>query len=361
MGVNTDREKQSISYRVLSHHNLKAWTAFSRKGGSRDRFFSADAGELKRFGFTGREIKIFRERYRDTADREIRLAEENGTQLIFYNNPCYPPLLKEIYMPPDYFYVKGDTEPLQTRMLAVVGSRKGSEYGRKTLSRLLPDVCHAGITIVSGMAYGIDSMSHREAVTNRGKTVGVNAGGLLHIYPSGNSSLIHTILNNGCVVSEFPMETEPRPHCFPIRNRIIAGMSEAILVVEAEMKSGSLITARLGLEQNRDILSVPGKIDSPLSSGTNYLIQQGAKPVTSGCDILSEFGIRPVRKKRIPIEGLSSPEIKILDLVSENEVNSINYFVERTGNPVSQTLPVLMGLVLKNLIEEKDGGFKKII
>ncbi len=113
------------------------------------------------------------------------------------------------------------------------------------------------------MAYGIDSMSHREAIKNCGKTIGVNAGGLLKIYPSGNSSMIKNILCNGCVVSEFPLKTEPRPHLFPVRNRIIAGMSEAILVVEAEMKSGSLITARLGLEQNRDIFSVPGNINSP--------------------------------------------------------------------------------------------------
>ena len=154
---------------------------------------------------------------------------------------------------------------------------------------------------------------------------------------------------------------EPRPHLFPIRNRIIAGMSEAILVVEAEMRSGSLITARLGLEQDRDIFSIPGKIDSPLCAGTNYLIQQGAKLITSSQDILIEYGIEMKKKNIITPANLLPMEKKILDLMSENEVNSINYFVESTENSVSQTISVLMGLVLKNLIAEEDGGFKKII
>ncbi|MCK4890573.1 MAG: DNA-processing protein DprA, partial [Candidatus Aminicenantes bacterium] len=285
----------------------------------------------------------------------------NGIEIIFSDNEYFPPLLKEIFDPPDFIYVKGDREVLKDRMLAVVGSRKGSDYGRKTLLNIIPDISRENITIVSGMAYGIDSMSHREAIGCGGKTIGVNAGGLLHIYPSGNSSLIRNILANGCVVSEFPLEMEPRPHLFPIRNRIIAGMSQAILVVEAEMRSGSLITARLGLEQDRDIFSIPGKIDSPLCKGTNYLIQQGAKLITSSQDILIEYGIEIRKEKKIIPANLSPVEKKILDLMSGNGVNSINYFVESTENSVSQTISVLMGLVLKNLITEEDGGFKRII
>ncbi len=361
MGVNLETKKQSISFRVLSQKNIKAMAAFLRMRGSRGKFFSYSGLELIRFGFTSEELKIFKKGYKEAAECEMKLAEENGVELIFFNNNYYPPLLREIFEPPDYIYAKGDLEVLKSRMLAVVGSRKGSEYGRRSLSKIIPDVSRSGITIISGMAYGIDSMSHREAVACGGKTIGVNAGGLLKLYPSGNSTMIKKILDNGCVVSEFPLETEPRPHLFPIRNRLIAGMSEAILVVEAEMKSGSLITARLGLEQNRDIFSIPGKIDSTLSTGTNYLIQQGAKLITTSKDILSEYGIKPKKRKRVFSGDLLPAEINLLDLMSGNGVNSINYFVEKTGNSVSQTLSVLMGMVLKNLITEEDGGFKKII
>lgn len=361
MGKDLKYKQQCISFRVLSLKNQKAMSNFLRKKGRRSDFFSLSNSDLIRFGFTKEDLKRFRDGFSNVADRERQMAEENGIDIIFMSSEFFPPLLKEIYDPPDFLYVKGDKDVLKSRMLAVVGSRKGSEYGRKTLSKIIPDISKERVTIVSGMAYGIDSMSHREAVGGGGKTIGVNGGGLLHIYPSGNSSLIRKILSNGCVVSEFPLEMEPRPHLFPIRNRIIAGMSKAILVVEAEMKSGSLITARLGLEQDRDIFSIPGKIDSPLSTGTNYLIQQGAKLITSPQDILTEYGIKIRKEKDAIPPGLSQEEKKILDLMSKNEVNSINYFVESTENSVSQTISVLMGMVLKNLIAEEDGGFKRII
>ncbi len=361
MGIDSDERKKSISFRVLSQKNINAITIFIKKGGSREKFFLFGNRDLIRFGFTGEELNMFKKGYREAAESEMRLAEENGVELIFFDNKYYPKLLREIYDPPDYIYVKGDREVLKNRMLAIVGSRKGSEYGRKSIGKIIPDLSVSGITIVSGMAYGIDSMSHKEAITSGGKTIGVNAGGLLKIYPAGNSKMIKKILDNGCVISEFPLETEPMPHRFPIRNRIIAGISEAVLVVEAEMKSGSLITARLGLEQNRDVFSIPGKIDSPLSTGTNYLIQQGAKLIATSKDILTEFGVKPKKRKRVLKDDLLPAELKLLDLMSGNGVNSINYFVEKTGNSVSQTLSVLMGMVLKNLITEEDGGYKKII
>ncbi len=361
MGKDLKHKQQSISFQVLSHKNPKAMNRFLRKKGDRFGFFSLSTSKLINFGFTKNDLTLFRDEYNSAAEREREMANKREVGIIFSDDEYFPPLLREIYDPPDYIYVKGDKEVLKNRMLAVVGSRKGSEYGRRTLSNIIPDISRENITIVSGMAYGIDSMSHRESIGCGGKTIGVNAGGLLHIYPSGNSSLIRKILTNGCVVSEFPLEMEPRPHLFPIRNRIIAGMSQAILVVEAEIKSGSLITARLGLEQDRDIFSIPGKIDSPLSSGTNYLIQQGAKLITSAQDILTEYGIEIRKEKRKITPNLSTVEMKILDLMSGNGVNSINYFVESTESSVSQTISVLMGLVLKNLITEVDGGFKKII
>ncbi len=361
MGEDLKYKQQCISFKALFQKNPKAIYNFTRKKGKRSYFFSLPTSDLLSFKFTKDDLKEFRDGFRNVADRERQMAEENGIDIIFRSSDFFPPLLKEIYDPPDFLYVKGDRDILKSKMLAVVGSRKGSEYGKRILSKIIPDISKEKITIVSGMAYGIDSMSHKEAVDSGGKTIGVNAGGLLNIYPSGNSSLIRKILSNGCVVSEFPLEMEPRPYLFPIRNRIISGMSKAILVVEAEMKSGSLITARLGLEQDRDIFSIPGKIDSSLSKGTNYLIQQGAKLITSSQDILTEYGIKIRKEKNAVPPDLLPVEKKILDLMSGNEVKSINYFVESTENSVSQTISVLMGLVLKNLIAEEDGGFKKII
>ncbi len=355
------QEQQSISFKVLSHKNTKAALKFLRKGGTRSDFFSHSVSELLKIGFDKETLKLFKEDYNRIAEEERKLAQDNGIEIVFVNSDYFPPLLKEIYNPPEYLYVKGDIDVLKTMMIGVVGSRKGTEYGRRTIAKIIPDLVSENITIVSGMAYGIDSMSHKESIKNGGKTIGVNAGGLLHIYPSGNLSLINKIISNGCVVSELPLEMQPRPHLFPIRNRIIAGMSKSILVVEAEMRSGSLITARLALEQNRDIFSIPGRVDMPLCRGTNYLIQQGAKLITSSKDILIEYGIELKKIGKVNPKHLLPKEKIILDLMKENDVNSINYFVEKTENSVSEIVPVLMGMVLKNLIAEEEGGFVRII
>jgi len=355
------KEQQSISFKVLSQKDTKSTFNFFRKGGTQSNFFSHSFSELLKIGFDRNILKLCKEDYNSVAEEERKLAKENGIEIIFTNSNYFPPLLKEIYNPPEYLYVKGDPDVLKTMMIGVVGSRKGTEYGRRAIEKIIPDLISEKITIVSGMAYGIDSMSHKESIKNGGKTIGVNAGGLLHIYPSGNSSLINKIISNGCVISELPLKMQPRPHLFPIRNRIIAGMSKAILVVEAEMRSGSLITARLALEQNRDIFAIPGRLDSPLCKGTNYLIQQGAKLITSSQDILTEYGIKPRKIKKAIPENLQPKEKKILDLMSGNDVNSINYFVEKTGNSVSEIVSILMGMVLKNLIAEEEGGFVRKI
>jgi DNA processing protein len=203
-------------------------------------------------------------------------------------------------------------------------------------------------------------MAHKIAIREKGKTIGVNAGGLLHLYPPGNIGLIEKIRETGCIISEFALDVVPRPFYFPIRNRIIAGISKSVLVVEAAMKSGSLITARLGLEQNKDIFAIPGRIDSPVSTGTNYLIQQGAKPITSPQDILDEYGIRLERKINTEKCKISKKEQKILDLIDTNELKGIDYFAEHVDESISEIISLLMGLILKNIVIEEAGGYKRI-
>ena len=267
--------------------------------------------------------------------------------------------MKKIFNPPDFIYARGNLDTLKTEKISVVGSRKASRYGSNTLNTLLPPLCRSGLAIVSGMAYGIDSIAHRIAVQQGGKTIGVNAGGLLHLYPAGHYSLFPKIIANGCIISEFPLDVIPRPYHFPIRNRIIAGLSNAVLVVEAAMRSGSLITARLALDQNRDVFAIPGPIDSPLSQGANYLIQQGAKLIASADDILEEYNLPTTGDEQDLRRALSQKEIKLLDLIGVNEVKDIDYFVEQTGLSVSEVISLAMGLILKNLLMEAEGGYRR--
>ncbi|MEN8153068.1 MAG: DNA-processing protein DprA [Acidobacteriota bacterium] len=355
-----DTKYQQIAFQLLVLNDPAARLKFIKSGRRYHDFFAMERRNLKIFGFEEKNLNKFKKNYKYAAEAEIEKAAKNGVEIIFSDDEHFPELLREIYDPPYYIYVMGDKKALTGNKLGVVGSRKGSVYGFNALRSILPDIIFEKITIVSGMAYGIDAMSHKIAIKEGGKTVGVNAGGLLNLYPSGNAGLINGIKKSGCIISEFPLDTIPRPFLFPIRNRIIAGLSKAVLVVEAEMRSGSLITARLAVEQNRDVFAIPGPVNSSLSTGTNYLIQQGAKLIRKSSDILTEYGIVNKRIKAVSDIKLTSSEKKILDLIGENEVKSINYFVESLGMSVSETITLLMGLVLKNIVSEENGGFRKI-
>ncbi|MCU0289872.1 MAG: DNA-processing protein DprA [Acidobacteria bacterium] len=348
-----------IAFQLVTAKNQKARRDLLKKNITPDQLPKLDSMELKIFGFQDDEISIIKNHYLETAEEEIHKARQNHIEIIFNENEFYPSLLSEIHDPPDFIYALGDKTILRDDKLAVVGSRKGSAYGWNCLNRLLPSICQNNLAVVSGMAYGIDSMAHKIAIMEKGKTIGVNAGGLLHLYPPGNRGLIDQIIEKGCIISEFNLDIVPRPFYFPIRNRIIAGVSRAILVVEAAIKSGSLITARLALEQNRDILAIPGNIDSPLSKGTNYLLQQGARLITGAHDILDELGIKSDDENKTAAD-FSKKELLVLDLMPGNEVKSIDYFVEKLDYSVSETISLLMGLILKNVVIEEAGGYKRI-
>jgi len=356
------KKYRDLAFQLLAIRAPKARYSFIRHGRYSNDFFSMPADQLRLFGFKNKDINFVQNNYVKLAEEEISRAKKNSIEIIFREDPEYPIRLKEIFDPPLLLYVLGDKSVLKKeKQLAVVGSRKGNNYGLTALKILLPSVVKEGIPVVSGMAYGIDAMAHNIALKEGGETIGVNAGGLLHLYPAGNRQLAKRIVSNGCIISEFPLDTIPRPFLFPIRNRIIAGLSGVILLPQAEMRSGSLITARLGVEQNREIIAVPGHITDPLSSGTNYLIQQGAKPATSSSDILEEFGIEKKPEVSEMMNNLSSVEKKFLDLIEVNEVKGIDYFVERAEYSISEVITVLMGLVLKSVIVEEKGGFRRLV
>ncbi|WP_075980940.1 DNA-processing protein DprA [Bacillus massilinigeriensis] len=221
---------------------------------------------------------------------QIRQYPYNQIKIISIFDPYYPPLLKEIYQPPWILYAKGDVEILnQTPKLAVVGSRVATEYGKRAIDSLFPKLLERGIVIVSGLATGIDTLAHQTAVMNSGKTIAVLGGGFYHIYPKENKDLAFEMMRNQLVISEYPPNTKPARWQFPMRNRIISGISWGTFIIEAKSRSGSLITANLALNEGREVFALPGSIFSPYSVGTNELIQQGAKPVKCSQDIIEEI------------------------------------------------------------------------
>lgn len=212
---------------------------------------------------------------------------EEQIKTITISDSDYPALLKQIHQPPHLLYYLGDIKNL-TNCLAVVGSREHSEYGQQVTKRLISGLLNQSkITIVSGLAKGIDSLAHWAALENGGRTVAVLGSGFNHLYPRENYGLVQRIIQQGgCLISEYPPDTEPAKHYFPARNRIISGLCWGTLIIEAAASSGSLITGRYALEQNREVFAVPGNIYSPTSMGANNLIKLGAKPVLSVDDIL---------------------------------------------------------------------------
>ncbi|MEQ2464153.1 DNA-processing protein DprA [Niallia hominis] len=214
----------------------------------------------------------------------------NHIHTIPFFDPLYPPLLKEIYQPPWVLYAKGDLSLLQSKKkLAIVGSRLATTYSTKVMQQLLKELVEEKITTVSGLAHGVDAIAHKLTIDHGGKTIGVIAGGLFHIYPKENRELAGEMMKDHLVLSEYPPLTKPLKWQFPMRNRIISGLSNGTLVVEAKQKSGSLITANFAVNEGRDVFAIPGNIFSPYSVGPNELIQQGAKPVLVANDIIEEW------------------------------------------------------------------------
>lgn len=268
--------------------------------GSPEKIWESDLSSLIR-SEVGENLanKIVAERTKINPESEWMKLEKENIQMFIETDPEYPRLLKEISNPPYLLYMKGELN-LNAPMISIVGSRKYTDYGSQVAYAFAKDLAKAGITVVSGMAYGIDSIAHRGALDGGGKTIAVLGNSLddKNIYPSSNLNLSREIVANGCLLSDYPIETPAGiPGNFPARNRIIAGLSSGTLIIEAGEKSGTLITANLALDSNRDVFAVPGPIFSTQSFGTNDLIKKGAKVVTSVKDILEELNIQEIHEK----------------------------------------------------------------
>ncbi|MEI7591290.1 MAG: DNA-processing protein DprA, partial [Deltaproteobacteria bacterium] len=321
--------------------------------GSPENVFRATVSELmivegigKKIAFAIRDFNSW-----DVAESEIVHASQNDVTIVTIHDESYPSALRNIYDAPPFLYVKGHLLP-EDNCVALVGSRRASEYGIFATHKLANELAQRGITVVSGLARGIDATAHRATISSRGRTIAVLGCGIDVVYPLENKTLFEKIPLNGAIVSEYPLGTKPNSEHFPARNRIISGMSLGVVVIEATDKSGSLITARFALEQGREVFAVPGPIGNAGSKGTNMLIKNGAKLIECADDIIDELlpQLRfcssvtenniadiKVKKQNVDVSQLTSTELSLIEFVSNQKV-SIDDIVSELNISVKDAL-----------------------
>jgi DNA processing protein len=291
---------------------------------------------------------------------ELMAIEKTGIRLITLSDSSYPKDLREIHDPPPLLYLRGNDIPADRTIVAVVGSRNPSHYGLKVTEEICQALAQRNISVVSGMAKGIDSAAHRGCLRGRGFTIAVLGSGMDIIYPESNTSLFNHIAEKGSILTEFPLGTPPEAWNFPTRNRIISGLSKGVVVVEASKRSGSLITASLALDQGREVLAVPGSIESFKSTGTHLLIKQGAKLVENADDIVQELGLNdhsPAQaamdtKRALPF--MEEDEKRIYDLLSDYPLH-IDHITLRSKMDSAKVASLLTRLELKGIIMQLPG------
>jgi len=351
---------------MTAPNELKYWVAFNRipgigrvrlsqllkRFGTLERAWQAPAGELRPAGLESKVIQqIAAQRPKIDPNEELDRLEEYGVRALTWDDTAYPPRLKEIYDPPPVLYVRGELYDADEWAVAVVGTRRPTPYGRQVAEEMAFALARNRICVVSGLARGIDSIAHKAALEAGGRTVAVLACGLDIVYPPEHARLAREIMEQGALVSDYPLGTQPRGDYFPRRNRIMSGLSLGVLVVEGDVKSGAMITARLALEQNREVFAVPGSIFSPQSRGTNSLIQEGAKLVQRVEDILEELNLTMVpqqmeMKELIPA---TDTEAALLRHISKEPVH-VDEVCRQSGLPISTVSSVLAMLELKGLV-----------
>lgn len=271
--------------------------------GNLEQAWKATEGNLRQAGLDSKTTEAFLSlKSKINPDSEMERLERYQIMALNSEDPRYPQRLREIYDYPPILYFRGNPLTQDEPCLAVVGTRRPTVYGRQVAEEMVRDLAQCKVTIVSGLARGIDSIAHRSALDVQGKTVAVLASGLDNIYPPENTRLARAIMEQGTLISEYPLGIRPKPEHFPMRNRIMSGLSLGVLVIEAGQKSGALITALQALEQNREVFAIPGSILSATSRGTNELIQQGAKLVCNFNDILEELNLAAAAPQQLSIK-----------------------------------------------------------
>ena len=320
--------------------------------GNLEDAWKAEPAELIRAGLDDSVVRsVVSWRPRISLDAEMEKLDRYGVQVLTWHDPGYPSRLKEIHDYPPLLYIRGSLLPEDEWCLAVVGTRRATVYGRQVTEEIVADLAQSRITTVSGLAKGIDSIAHHAALDAGGRSIAVFAHGLDMVYPSEHTALARRIVQQGALISEHPLGTRPKPEYFPRRNRILSGMSLGVLVVEAGATSGALITANHALEQNREVLAVPGSILSPASRGTNRLIQEGAKLVLSYRDILEELNLGAVAQQIEMKEVLPASDTESLLLKQLSaEPTHVDEVCRGSGLPISTVSSTLAMMELKGLV-----------
>ncbi len=337
--------------------------------GTPEKVLATNSSRLSALGLKQQTISDIQQASPETIQADMEWLESaNNHHIINLHDPLYPPLLKSIGQPPPVLFVRGDPDYLQQPQLAMVGSRNPTAAGKRTASDFAKHLSNSGITITSGLAHGIDGASHQGALQGIAGTVALVAHGLDIVYPAAHQAMAEDISHHGAVVSEVPIGTEPHRGLFPRRNRIISGLSLGTLVVEAALKSGSLITAKNALEQGREVFAIPGSIHNPLSRGCHQLIRQGAKLVETAEDIIEELlphlpsGITP------PAEALNSekneqtldPDHQKLLKCLQYEAIAIDELVNCSGFSAAEVASILLIMELEGSVVNEGGRYTRV-
>ncbi|HKM66818.1 MAG TPA: DNA-processing protein DprA [Candidatus Acidoferrum sp.] len=317
---------------------------------------------------------IFKKQLFWRAEKEVDALRKVGGKLVNWKEPEYPQALLQIYDPPVMLYVRGDALVLNSPSLSIVGTRRPTVYGSQMAERMGRDLASRGLTIVSGLARGIDAIAHQGATAVGGRAIGVLGTGIDVCYPKENKKLYEKVLERGAIVSEFPTGSHPAPENFPVRNRIIAGIPLGVVIVEGKQYSGSLITARLAMEFGREVFGVPGNVTQEVSFAPNLLIKQGAKLVTNAEDVIEELptpvraalvkaeAVESEQRNLLLVDGLSPVQRKLYGLLSAEESRHIDDIVDTSGLNSSEVLATLFDLEMQGIIRQLPGKqFSKVL
>lgn len=351
----------------MDEKRLKYWLALSTLSGV-ERFHTG--GLLERFGsveeiFTApREVlegfsplfakAVLGFKGWDWVNKELELAARAGAAIITYDDPLYPSQLRLTFDPPCLLYMLGNDYPGTQPAIAIVGTRHPSQYGTEMAETLARDLAYAGVNIVSGMARGCDTSAHKGALKAGGFTTAVLGTGVDVVYPPESKKLYAGIIENGAVISEYPMGTPPQPYNFPKRNRIISGLSQGVAVVEAPLRSGSLMTANLALEYGREVFAFPGPVTSYKSSGTNRLIKEGAMLIEGARDVTEALSLGHVEAKQQEA-ALPEGDERLLYEALGSALVHIDTLAEKTGLGAARTSMLLLEMELKGIVEQRPG------
>ena len=325
--------------------------------GDLEEAWRADARELKEAGLDKRALGNFTTtRSTISLDGEMEKIERQGARVLTWDDPAYPPRLLNIYNPPPVLYVKGEILDEDQWAVAVVGTRGATVYGKEATRRIAGGLARNGLTIVSGLARGIDSEAHRAALDAGGRTIAVLGSGVDIIYPAESRKLAQAVIERGALVSEYAIGTRPEASNFPPRNRIISGLSLGVVIIEAGERSGALITADFALEQGREVFAVPGNIFRKKSMGTNKLIQQGAKPVLSVEDVLEELNLTMVSQQAEvrAVVPENETEAALLEYITADPIH-VDEIRQKSDLPIAQVSSTLALMELKGMVRQVGG------